>query len=143
MALASGLTVDCAAVDEVDDEFAAVAQYIGELPALVRFLRARFPDLASDAEDIAQDTLVAVRRRIAHVDKPVAYLYEAAKRRAYTVWNKSRRVVLAGEGSEEGLRVHTAADPAPGPRARSTSTRSSRPCRARSSGWRCARTCTR
>ncbi|GAA4960949.1 hypothetical protein GCM10023205_25420 [Yinghuangia aomiensis] len=106
----ANFTVGCATAD---DEFAAVAQHVGELPALVGFVRRRFPDLASEAEDIVQDTFVAVRHRIAHVDNPVAYLYEVARRRAYTVWNKRNRVVLASDGYDECLRIQAAVDPAP------------------------------
>lgn len=102
-----------ACASPADDGFAAVAPYIAELPGLVRFLRRTFPHLAADAEDIAQDALVAVRGRIAHVDNPVAYLYAAAKKRAYTVWKRHSRVVLTNDGPYDELRVYAASDPAP------------------------------
>ncbi|MFF7250642.1 sigma-70 family RNA polymerase sigma factor [Embleya sp. NPDC008237] len=71
------------------------------LPDLVRYVRGRFPDLRSDAEDIAQDALLAAWQARGDEPIPRRYLFTVAKHRAYDVWRKRCPVLPASDLLEE------------------------------------------
>ncbi|MGA4540985.1 RNA polymerase sigma factor [Uniformispora flossi] len=94
------------------DGLALLADRYGQdIPDTVAYLKRAFPDLAAEAEDIAHDALLAVRKKIVDAANPRAYLRKAAHNLALkAVLKRNGRVLLADD--DTGLHTVASDDPA-------------------------------